>query len=133
MMRFFLNIYRAVYRLVPVRLRPRYILEARARASQWKKVRADHLKKYPQCAACGRTKNLAAHHVIPVSFDPNKELDPNNLLTLCETPCHIVFGHFFSYHCYNKDVRKVTAAFYAALQNNRKCLPPKEISLQFRS
>lgn len=117
------------YRLFPVWLRPRYILEARARASQWRKVRAEHLKKQPKCAACGRGKELQVHHVIPVSFDPTRELDPDNLITLCASPCHFMFGHCLSYHCYNKDVRIDAARFLTSVQK-RKCLPKE---FRFRS
>lgn len=102
-------------------LLPRFILEMQERSSQWRRVRAEHLKKEPVCQACGRSRELDVHHVIPVSFDPNKELDPNNLITLCSSPCHIVFGHFMNYHCYNKDVRKMVADYRKAL-DKRKCL-----------
>jgi HNH endonuclease len=109
--------------LLPVAWRPRQILEMRQRAGQWRAIRAAHLAKEPACAACGRTGDVIVHHVIPVSFDASKELSETNLLTLCNYPCHIVFGHFMSYHCYNKDVRKMTAEYRKAL-DKRKCLKP---------
>lgn len=113
-----------LYNLLPLWLRPRYILEMRDRASQWRKVRADHLEKEPACAACGREANVEVHHVIPVRFDETRELDPENLITLCAHPCHIVFGHLMNYHCYNRDVRKMAAEYRKALRK-RKCLPPQ--------
>jgi hypothetical protein len=106
---------------LPLWLRPRAIFELRQRASQWKQVRAAHLLKEPRCAACGREHNLAVHHVIPVSFDGSRELDPANLITLCHTPCHLVFGHFMNYQCYNKDVRKMAGEYRRAMLK-RKCL-----------
>lgn len=118
----FAKIFAFFYQFVPFWLRPRYILEARARSSQWRKVRAEHLKQQPTCAACGRSKELQVHHIIPVSFDESKELDPNNLITLCASPCHFLFGHCLNYHCYNKDVRIDAARFLASVQA-RKCLP----------
>lgn len=124
-MSFFLTVWQTLSPVLPLSLRPSTILEARQRSGQWRHLREEHLKKQPQCAACGRTRNLIVHHIVPVSFDPTLELDPDNLLTLCETPCHIVFGHFFSYHCYNRDVRRTTADFYRALAFYRKCLPPQ--------
>lgn len=106
---------------LPLWLQPRKILALRQRASQWKKVRDEHLIKEPCCQACGRTENLAVHHVIPVSFDERRELDPENLITLCTQPCHIVFGHFMNFKCYNKDVRKMAAEYRRAMLK-RKCL-----------
>lgn len=106
---------------LPVSWRPRKILEMRQRASQWYALRAKHLEIEPQCMACGRRENLAVHHIIPVSFDESKELSETNLITLCAQPCHIVFGHFMNFKCYNKDVRKMTAEYRKAYQK-RKCL-----------
>jgi hypothetical protein len=111
--------------LLPVSWRPRRILELRQRASQWRALRDEHLQKEPACVACGRSANLEVHHVIPVSFDETKQLEPNNLITLCASPCHIVFGHCMNYHCYNKDARKMAAEYRKAM-NKRKCLKPHE-------
>lgn len=107
--------------LLPFWLRPKHILAVRQRASQWKRVRAEHLQKEPYCVACGRNADLIVHHVIPVSFDESKQLEPTNLITLCAQPCHIVFGHFMNYQCYNKDVRKMAAEYKRAFFK-RKCL-----------
>lgn len=112
---------------LPLWLRPRYILDLRVRASQWKKIRAAHLQKEPVCVACGRAGDLEVHHIIPVSVDPALELDENNLITLCANPCHRVFGHFLSYHCYNKRVREM-AQYYRWCLQTRICnspTPPK--------
>lgn len=100
--------------------RPRFILEARQRSGQWRALRQVHLLKQPECAVCGRTKNLTVHHVIPVSVNPQRELDPENLLTMCETPCHFMFGHLFNYHCYNRNVRRMAAEFRVAIKK-RDC------------
>lgn len=105
---------------LPLWLRPRYILELRSRAAQWRAVRAEHLKKEPSCVACGRQTDLSVHHIIPVSVNPNRELDPDNLITLCENRCHIVFGHFMSYHCYNPEVRRMAEEYYRKLKK-RSC------------
>jgi len=106
---------------LPLWLRPRYILEQRQRAGEWRRVRAEHLKKHPACEVCGRTNNLTVHHVFPVSLAPELELVESNLMTLCDTPCHFMFGHFFNYHCYNKNVRKLAATFRREMRNNRRC------------
>lgn len=100
---------------------PRAVLKMRENSVRWKRLRTAHLKKEPRCAVCGRDKNVEVHHVIPVAFEPLREFDPHNLITLCASPCHFMFGHFFCYHCYNKDVRKMAAEFKAALAK-RQCL-----------
>ena len=111
-----------LYNKLFCRLVPRFILEARARSNQWSRVRKEHLKKEPVWQACGRNRELAVHHIIPVSFDPTKELDPNNLITLCSSPCHIVFGHLLNYKCYNKDVRNLVRMYRITYDKQRKCL-----------
>jgi hypothetical protein len=108
-----------LYNCLPRWLRPRYIFEQRQRASAWRRVRAEHLAKHPACEVCGRTTNLAVHHIFPVSIAPELELVENNLITLCETTCHFVFGHFFSYHCYNKDVRQMARQFRVKMSRRR--------------
>ena len=106
--------------LLPVWLRPRKILEMRQRAGEWRRIRAEHLAKEPACVACGRTDRVTVHHIIPVSISPILELDPQNLITLCDQPCHFVFGHFMNYHCYNNEVRKMAKEYYKAF-HKRKC------------
>lgn len=79
------------------------------RSYLWKEVRKNHLKNFPECAVCGRKKNIVPHHIIPVSVDPSLELDPNNLITLCEGPsfnCHLFFGHLRNWSSHNPDVKK---------------------------
>lgn len=81
------------------------------RASCWAKTRKAHLEKEPCCAACGRSKDLEVHHVVPVSVDKSKECDPTNLLTLCADPCHFVFGHLMNYQRHNQQVREDCARY----------------------
>lgn len=94
------------------------------RDPRWREVRAKHISKEPVCQACGKTTKLDVHHVIPVAVDKSRELDDTNLITLCNQPCHFVFGHFLSYYCYNKNVRKMAAEYRAAF-DNRKCMTDK--------
>jgi 5-methylcytosine-specific restriction enzyme A len=74
------------------------------RSYSWTKIRKEHLRKYPECAACGRKDTLEVHHIVPYHVDPKKELDPNNLITLCGKHCHFVFGHLMDWKSWNKDV-----------------------------
>jgi len=79
------------------------------RSSSWRKVRKQHLKDNPNCAVCGSHKKVEVHHKIPFHYAPNKELDPNNLMTLCENKkyginCHLLIGHLGNYQKINVSV-----------------------------
>lgn len=85
------------------------------RSSRWATVRAKHLKDHPACAVCGETKNLEVHHIHPFHDAPELELDPTNLVTLCECAshgivCHLNVGHCGNYRSYNPNV--ITDAKY---------------------
>jgi hypothetical protein len=80
---------------------------AAPRSSEWRKLRNEHLLKNPCCAVCGSKKNVVPHHVVPFSTDPSLELDPDNLVTLCEGEvfnCHLFFGHLKNWKRYNPEV-----------------------------
>ena len=53
------------------------------RSSVWPKLRAEHLKREPACAVCGKTDGATPHHVKPVHLFPELELYESNLITLC--------------------------------------------------
>ena len=79
----------------------------KGRSSKWPKVRSAHLRIYPSCAACGTTKHLEVHHLIPVHVMPAQELEPLNLITLCEYHgCHFRVGHAFNWKAYNPHCRE---------------------------
>jgi hypothetical protein len=73
------------------------------RSGQWPRVRREHLAKQPECQACGRSKAMEVHHIQPL-HEGGQELDPENLITLCGDPCHIVHGHLMSWLKTNPDV-----------------------------
>lgn len=75
-----------------------------ARSSKWPALRKEHLKKQPCCMACGSCVKPEVHHIIPVHLDSAKELDPDNLITLCDKYCHFVFGHLMHYKSWNINV-----------------------------
>lgn len=75
-----------------------------ARSPKWSSIRKQHIKDNPCCAACGRCTKVEVHHIEPVHVNPNRELDPTNLITLCDDPCHIVFGHLMNYKSWNISV-----------------------------
>ncbi len=76
------------------------------RSDHWPKVRAEHLKTEPVCVVCGGSEHLEVHHLKPFHLHPELELDPDNLITLCEAGhdgvnCHLLFGHLGSFHSFN--------------------------------
>lgn len=76
------------------------------RSKKWKKVRNAFLKANPVCACCGCDSNLNVHHIKPFYLFPELELEPTNLITLCETNskginCHLLIGHLGNYRNIN--------------------------------
>ena len=88
------------------------------RSPEWPRVRAAHLRAHPTCAACGRTKGAQVHHVRPFHLAPALELDPANLMTLCEGRVfgrhHLEVGHSGSWQRTNTRARADAAAMLAA-------------------
>jgi 5-methylcytosine-specific restriction endonuclease McrA len=92
---------------------------SRPRSSQWPRVRREHLARYPSCAACGRTRELEVHHVVPYHERPDLELEAGNLLTLCADPCHLVHGHLMSWTRINPRVRQDADAYLSRIREAR--------------
>lgn len=91
------------------------------RSPKWAGVRAGHLKQFPACAACGSRKCVEVHHVVPVSWPGGKELelDPANLLTLCESKtmnCHLWIGHLGDFRSRNPNAVADAAAVLAKVR-----------------
>lgn len=75
-----------------------------ARAPGWARLRARWLEDHPCCAVCGTCVDCVPHHVVPVHVDPARELDPDNLITLCP-PHHLLVGHLMSWRSWGPLVR----------------------------
>jgi 5-methylcytosine-specific restriction protein A len=79
-----------------------------ARSGHWPTVRKEHLALHPTCEVCGGSGNLEVHHRRPFHLHPELELDPANLVTLCEADpllnCHRIFGHLDNFRGWNPDV-----------------------------
>jgi 5-methylcytosine-specific restriction protein A len=90
-----------------------------ARSGRWAGVRKAHLDKSPTCALCGGTKKIEVHHIRPFHLHPELELDPSNLISLCEgsnfVNCHLLFGHLGSFKSFNVDVVKDAGAWAAKM------------------
>ena len=83
----------------------------------WRKARAAHIAEEPMCQMCGTEKDLDVHHVFPWHLFEDLRFDRDNFVTLC-TPCHIRFGHHWSYaKGYNPGILELCKA--AQAQNAR--------------
>ena len=88
-----------------------------SRSSKWATIRKKHLKNQPKCAVCAGSKTLEVHHIKPFNEHPELELDPNNLITLCESKnngvtCHLLFGHLGNYKTINPNVLEDVAIWF---------------------
>jgi len=77
------------------------------RASEWRKVRKEHLKKNPRCFICGSKTKVEVHHIVPFHLAPDLECNPENMMTLCENKkyginCHLLIGHLGNYERVNE-------------------------------
>lgn len=86
------------------------------RSPEWSRVRRQHLLGEPACVACGhKGKGLQVHHIKPFHLHPQLELDPRNLITLCEgrgRDHHLLLGHLNAWESYNEHVRDDARRFY---------------------
>ena len=82
------------------------------RSPHWDTVRKHHVKNNPTCAACGGNQKLQVHHKQPFHLCPELELEPKNLITLCEfgdIDCHFNIGHHRNWKSFNPNVEKDAA------------------------
>jgi 5-methylcytosine-specific restriction protein A len=92
------------------------------RSPQWGEVRKKHLKTHGTCAVCGGNKHLEVHHIMPFHIDPKKELDPTNLITLCESKSHndhLIFGHLLDFKAMNPNVVTDAKNYHAEVSKRK--------------
>ena len=90
------------------------------RSGQWPTVRKHHLETHPFCAVCGGTKFLEAHHIKDFHNFPELELEPTNIITLCEHPWyndHLRYGHLGNYKSINENVVKDAKLWHDKILN----------------
>lgn len=87
------------------------------RSPEWPNLRKEHIKKQPFCQACGSKNNLEVHHIEPVHVNPARELDPENLITLCGKNCHFMFGHLMDYYSWNVNVVQDSQVYLSKVQS----------------
>lgn len=92
-----------------------------ARSPEWGRVRREHLKKHPECIVCGGTKTCEVHHLRPFHTHPHLELDPKNLVTLCEGVGtfyhHLWIGHLGNYKSINEHCVEDAKLWREKIQN----------------
>lgn len=82
------------------------------RHRDWDEAAHAFLLKNPTCAACGTRKRLQVHHKKPFHLHPELELDPDNLIVLCDAPyhhCHFIVGHSMDWTSFNPAVAEDAA------------------------
>jgi len=88
-----------------------------ARSPRWPAARRKHLRSNPSCAACGSRVGVQVHHEKPFHLRPDLELDPGNLISLCEfvggLECHEMLGHGGNWKKANPNVRVDAAELLA--------------------
>lgn len=100
------------------------------RSSRWKGVRAKHLESQPHCQVCGGLKRLQVHHILPFHLHPELELDPSNLITLCEgssSNCHLTFGHASNFRGLNANVHEDVEVWRDKFTQSKLMSAPKKI------
>ncbi len=100
-----------------------YRLFGAVRSPRWAGVRSAHLKIHPACEICGKEKGLNVHHKQPFHLHPQLELDPTNLVTLCEDGgmnCHITFGHLGNFKSFNVDIDADICTWHKKVINRPK-------------
>ena len=90
------------------------------RSNKWPQVRSAHLKSQPICQVCGGKKNLQVHHIKAFHIHPELELEPSNLITLCEEASkndHLLFGHLRSFKSINEKVMEDVVLWRGKIKN----------------
>lgn len=93
------------------------------RSGKWPAVRRKHLKKQPCCQICGAVFLLNVHHIQPFHLFPDLELDPANLVTLCEgntVNCHYFIGHLMDWKTFNPDVLADAMRFQKIVKQRKR-------------
>jgi len=95
--------------------------KASSRSPKWAYFRTKLLVKHRAagkgCEACGSKVGLQLHHIVPFNVNPKRELDPTNIIVLCEfvggLECHELLGHGDNWKRYNPRIREDAAALMA--------------------
>ena len=76
------------------------------RSGKWPALERKFLTGKPNCEVCG-CKAEVVHYIIPFHKDKSKELDLENLASVCNSHCcHLMVGHLGDFHSYNPEFRR---------------------------
>jgi ribosomal protein L37AE/L43A len=67
-----------------------------ARIRSTKQVKAameEYRQQHPKCEWDGCSDSVHVHHVLPVHIRPDLAANPDNMITLGASRCHLVVGH----------------------------------------
>lgn len=107
-----------------------------SRSPEWPAVAHAHLAKEPGCRVCGHQgQGLQVHHIKPFHLYPELELDPNNLITLCELrgrDHHLLIGHLDDWASYNPQVRTDVTKYHKENANTIRANPAWQKEEQHR-
>lgn len=101
-------------------MQPCRIILGVPRSPEWDTLRRKWLKDNPKCVVCDRMTKLNVHHIKPYHIYPELELDPTNLLTLCENTgmnCHFIWGHLGDWTSYNSTVMEDSKQMKEKIKN----------------
>lgn len=106
-------------------------LKIEARSRQWPRVERTFLEQNPKCIVCGRTA-VTAHHVVPVHIDPSLELEPTNLVPVCEPASghHLWLGHLGDWSSWNPLVQRDARWAWVAVNKPNTAVETKRYMLE---
>ena len=94
-------------------------IKAFSRDGGWRPTRNQFIEKFNVCECCGTESDLNVHHIFPVRWYPEFELEPYNLITLCRRH-HFYYGHLNDWKKWNKyiwQVAQITKKGYNSFQS----------------
>lgn len=97
---------------------------SKRRHKDWPMFRYLILGKRPRCAYCGTTKKVELHHIEPYHEAPERELDPANVIPLCESisNCHLTQGHLGNYMQANPTIKNDCEQYQAKKSDANKIM-----------
>ena len=96
-----------------------HVVKRLTRSSKWPAARKEHIKHHPKCEVCGNKRNRQVHHKQPFYLFPKQELNPRNLITLCNRH-HLTFGHLQYWKSYNEHIVADCYEWQLKIQNRPK-------------
>ena len=106
-------------------------LQGASRSDQWPAFKKEYaLTHLPVCAICGGTAQLNLHHLRPFHVFPELELDPTNVVWLCNAKlCHIRVGHLSNFSSINPNGAADIVIWRDKIRNRPNT--PQEIKADF--